>query len=242
MNNAQTAQIIKDECKKKGVPISTLLTECNIRKSLIYDLEKRDYTPSAKVISKIANYLDVPTDYLLGRIDESPEVNQSDDPENNTIEIIANVDIFDKIFTLLSEKNITAAKMSKDIGISSGLISQWEKGLQKPSFNVVFKIADYLGVSIDYLLGRSEIKYNTKAMVIDIYDEQLSMDIDRVKLERGFKSRELTFQYILQLGFEHWESRPDQEDLDHVIEISKEEADKRLVIVSEEDISNIAHK
>ena len=52
-----------------------MLEDCDIRKSLIYDLEKRDYTPSAEVLEKIADYLDVSVDYLLGRTDK-PEVNR----------------------------------------------------------------------------------------------------------------------------------------------------------------------
>ena len=75
MNNAQSAAIIKSTCKAQGITISLLLTECSIRKSLIYDMEKRDYTPSAEVFEKIAKYLNCSVDYLLGRTD-NPEVNK----------------------------------------------------------------------------------------------------------------------------------------------------------------------
>ena len=46
-----------------------MLSECGIRKSLIYDLEKRDWTPSISVAEQIANYFDCSVDYLLGRTD-----------------------------------------------------------------------------------------------------------------------------------------------------------------------------
>ena len=69
MNNIQCANIIKKYCKQQGVTITTLLAECNIRKSLIYDMEKRDKTPSAEVFELIANYLNCSVDYLLGRTD-----------------------------------------------------------------------------------------------------------------------------------------------------------------------------
>ncbi len=70
MDNAHTAQMIKSICKVKNVSISKLLNECNIRKSLIYDLEKRDYTPSVSVIEQIANYFDCSIDYIMGRTDD----------------------------------------------------------------------------------------------------------------------------------------------------------------------------
>lgn len=75
MDNAQSAAIIKSLCKSKGITISLLLSKCNIRKSLIYDMERRDWTPSAEILEKIADYLDCSVDYLLGRT-EKPEINK----------------------------------------------------------------------------------------------------------------------------------------------------------------------
>ena len=69
MNNAQLAGIIKELCKSRGTTVSKMLSECGIRKSLIYDLEKRDWTPSISVAEQIANYFDCSVDYLLGRTD-----------------------------------------------------------------------------------------------------------------------------------------------------------------------------
>ena len=69
MNNAQTSIIIKELCKERNVSVSKMLVETSIRKSLIYDMEKRDYTPSAEILEKIADYLNCSVDYLLGRTD-----------------------------------------------------------------------------------------------------------------------------------------------------------------------------
>lgn len=67
MNNAQFAQAIKAMCKERCVSISKMLSECKIRKSLIYDLEKRDWTPSLEIAEQIADYLECSIDFLLGR-------------------------------------------------------------------------------------------------------------------------------------------------------------------------------
>ena len=69
MDNIQTALIIKELCKKQKVTISRMLLDTSIRKGLIYDMEKRDLTPSAEVLEKIADYFDCSVDYLLGRTD-----------------------------------------------------------------------------------------------------------------------------------------------------------------------------
>lgn len=76
MQNKQIATTIKSMCKIKGITISTLLSDCNLTKSFIYDLEKRAASPSCDKVSRIADYLDCSVDYLLGRTD-SPEINHS---------------------------------------------------------------------------------------------------------------------------------------------------------------------
>ena len=75
MDNVQTSNIIKALCKANRVSITRLLTDCNLTKSFIYDLEQRKTCPSVDKIERIADYLDCSVDYLLGRTDV-PEVNR----------------------------------------------------------------------------------------------------------------------------------------------------------------------
>lgn len=61
------------------------------------------------------------------------------------------------ILQVLEERNITPYRLSKDTGISQSLFNSWKR---KPSSNIysgnLVLIADYLGCSVDYLLGRTE--------------------------------------------------------------------------------------
>lgn len=75
MDNTQIADRIKLMCKIQKKTISQLLMDCGISKSLIYDLEKREQSPSCDKITRIADYLDCSVDYLLGRTD-NPEINK----------------------------------------------------------------------------------------------------------------------------------------------------------------------
>ncbi|RKI37786.1 XRE family transcriptional regulator [bacterium D16-51] len=75
MNNVQFVSTIKLLCKAKGITVSTLLVKCSLRKSLIYDVEKRNAKPSIEIVESIADYLDCSVDYLLGRTD-NPEINK----------------------------------------------------------------------------------------------------------------------------------------------------------------------
>lgn len=63
-----------------------------------------------------------------------------------------NIDI---LFSLLEKKNIKQSELSKATGISTGNISDWKKGKSFPSAEKLLLIADYLGCSTDYLLGRT---------------------------------------------------------------------------------------
>ncbi len=59
------------------------------------------------------------------------------------------------ILMKILEKRGMANKISKATGISSGNISDWKSGKSTPNLEAIAKIADYLGCSTDYLLGRT---------------------------------------------------------------------------------------
>ena len=57
---------------------------------------------------------------------------------------------------LLKEKGLTSADVSRETGIGQSTLSTWKK--RKTTLNIknAQKIADYLGVSIDYLMGEEK--------------------------------------------------------------------------------------
>lgn len=64
------------------------------------------------------------------------------------------MDIYDRIQQLMKAKNVTAATVCKNTGISSALMTQWKQRKQNPSGIKLQKVADYFGVSVDFLLGK----------------------------------------------------------------------------------------
>ncbi|MCM1508493.1 MAG: helix-turn-helix transcriptional regulator [Ruminococcus flavefaciens] len=81
MTNSQLITNIKSICKTQNIPLSEMLEQCNLSKGFIYDVEKRDRTPSIDKVTAIAEYFGVSLDYLLGRTN-NPEVQTSN---NNAI-------------------------------------------------------------------------------------------------------------------------------------------------------------
>ena len=64
--------------------------------------------------------------------------------------------IIDRINGLLKERQISAAKMMRDLNLSSGLYSQWKSLGRIPSTDKIEMVAAYLGVSTDYLITGNE--------------------------------------------------------------------------------------
>lgn len=62
-----------------------------------------------------------------------------------------------EIFAKLLEKfDVKAADVSKATGLPSSLFSEWKRGKSKPKADKLQKIADYFGVTLNYLLIGSE--------------------------------------------------------------------------------------
>lgn len=51
-------------------------------------------------------------------------------------------------------RNTTMKKLGSELGLAESTISLYETGKRQPDFETVLKLADYFGVSVDYLLGR----------------------------------------------------------------------------------------
>ena len=76
-------------------------------------------------------------------------------------------EIFEK---LLMERGVTAYKVAKATGISTGSMTDWKKGRSAPKVDKLQKIADYFGVSVDYHLA-NEPKEKTPAEADVTFDD-----------------------------------------------------------------------
>ena len=87
-----------------------------------------------------------------------------------------------EIFVKLLEKyGITAYKVSKATGIAGSTFSDWKSGRSTPKQDKLQKIADYFGVSVDYLMtGKEEPK--EKSQELTARDERdIKKDLDSLR-------------------------------------------------------------
>lgn len=59
---------------------------------------------------------------------------------------------------LRQEKGILQDTLAEEIGVTKGTVSVWERGIRKPDFETLEKLASYFDVTLPYLLGESEYR------------------------------------------------------------------------------------
>ncbi len=66
------------------------------------------------------------------------------------------IDISHKLRELRLEKNLKQKDVARALNIATNTLSQFESNNGRPSLDVLFAIADFFDVSVDYLIGRTE--------------------------------------------------------------------------------------
>lgn len=84
-----------------------------------------------------------------------------------------------KIKVLAVQNKISVAELERTLGFGNGSISKWNK--QSPSVEKLKQVADFFHVSVDYLLGREEVKTPSSIEIKDLLGQSMT-----------FEGRELT--------------------------------------------------
>ena len=128
--------------------------------------------------------------------------------------------MFSEVFMrLVQEKGITTYQVAKATGISQGLMGQYKKGDKIPTAQNLIKIADYFGVSTDYLLGKEDARQKddiyamaegggasniSKATLREMYDadELLGEENAKRKLEiiQKIKAKDLSLDQLFKIS------------------------------------------
>jgi len=64
------------------------------------------------------------------------------------------MNLVEKVKKLCEERGISVPKLEKELGFGNGAIYNWNKS--SPSIDKVTKVAQFFGVTTDYLLGVSD--------------------------------------------------------------------------------------
>ncbi len=62
------------------------------------------------------------------------------------------------IYELRTSLNLSQCALAKEIGVSQKAIDFWERSVNEPKAGYILKLAEFFGVSTDFLLGISDKK------------------------------------------------------------------------------------
>lgn len=61
---------------------------------------------------------------------------------------------------LRKEQGLTQVQFAKRFNISAGTIGNWESGNRTPDTDMLKRIANFFDTTVDYLIGRSDLKFD----------------------------------------------------------------------------------
>jgi transcriptional regulator with XRE-family HTH domain len=92
----------------------------------------------------------------------------------------------ERIALLREENGLTQEELSLKIGISRAALSHYEKNRRQPDYDTIRKIAAHFGVSVDYLLGHTNIRETPQSII----DTALQDDPDLMEIWLTIKNRQ----------------------------------------------------
>lgn len=65
--------------------------------------------------------------------------------------------IAERIDELMKEQGLSQTKLGDKIGVSQSSVSEWLSKKIEPSIHSLWRLADFFGVTVDYLIGREDL-------------------------------------------------------------------------------------
>ena len=98
----------------------------------------------------------------------------------------------ERLKELRLEHKLTQLELAKKLFISKSSICKYEKDNNFPEASLLQKIADYFEVSVDYLLGKSNIKSNNDNKIKDELIQQKLREILECFIEAGYDPNKIS--------------------------------------------------
>ena len=77
------------------------------------------------------------------------------------------MELYEQISKIRKQKEISQEELAEKVGVSRQAVSKWENG-SYPDGDLLPKIADYFGVSIDYLYGRERDEQSIEQQIVSM--------------------------------------------------------------------------
>lgn len=95
--------------------------------------------------------------------------------------------MLNRLKELRKEKNITQADLGKIINQSKSNVSKYETGMLEPNIQTLTVLSNYFEVSIDYLLGISNVRTSNGISTIAAHKDDENWSDEEIKEIENFK-------------------------------------------------------
>ena len=137
-----------------GENLSALMAERNLKapalakliqtdRSNITRYMRGDRLPSFRIFLAIIEYFSVSADVILGLKDYSAET-----------KFLPTLPFGDRLRTVMEETKTTQYRIEKETPVSGGSMHEWLSNKGFPSIHNLITLANFMDISIDYVLGR----------------------------------------------------------------------------------------
>jgi transcriptional regulator with XRE-family HTH domain len=90
---------------------------------------------------------------------------------------------------LLRSRGINAVTLAKEIGVPKSIVYEWRSGVRDPSLENMLRVADYFGVSLEYLTGREDEENDIEKELLVLLRAARDISVeDHDALVNSFKS------------------------------------------------------
>lgn len=89
------------------------------------------------------------------------------------------VDFSQRLKQLRKDKHLTQAQVAQLVGVTPSMVSSYETDIRLPSYDVLVRLADVFGVTVDYLLCRQDKRFLD---ISALSDKQAAVICDMVEL------------------------------------------------------------
>ena len=128
---------------EKGVNTVSLASALNVSDETVRRWKNGQRDILLSQLIKIADF-QCSLDFLAGRSDVLLDYQLRETPP-----------FYDSLRAVMKEKGVTRYRLVKDLPIYDGYFTNWKKG-KSPNILTLILLADYLDVSIDYMVGREK--------------------------------------------------------------------------------------
>lgn len=91
------------------------------------------------------------------------------------------MDFSQRIVTIRKQHNLTQEKVGELVNLSQRSVANWESGTRSPSIPTLIELSEKFNVSVDYLLGISDVPEKAKKQP-DVPEKAKKQPVDQDKL------------------------------------------------------------